>query len=202
MKIQSLIVALIITISSYAQQTSIWKEDFIGYSNQTGVVVNGGAIQNSGDYNSTVTKWTLNTGGVNSANNGASGVVTTTTNGVYNPRFVTTNTGGDLIWESETINVSTASNVFLSATLSRIGNLTATDYVDVYWKVGNNPFILINNGGGHTFTGASGEECWETENAFFDLTVTNNTTVQVRVVMNSNSNSGAVALDKVEIFGM
>ncbi len=190
------------TISSYAQLTTIWEENFIGYSDQTGVEVSGGAIVNTGEYNGSFTKWTLDTSNVNLSNNDAKGQVFNLTNSVYNPRFVAQNTGGDLVWESETIDVSAYSTSFLAVTLSRIGNLTDSDYVDVYWKVGNSSFILLDGPGAtHTVEGSASDECWETEKVMFDLTVTTQTTVQIRVVMNTNSSNGSVALDKVLVNG-
>jgi hypothetical protein len=196
------IFTVFVTVSSYAQLTTIWEENFIGYTDQTGVEVNGGTIANTGDYDTSVSKWTLDTSNVNLSNADAKGQVLNATNGTPNPRFVAQNTGGDLIWESEVIDVSSFSTSILSVIVSRIDNLTDSDYIDVYWKVGDFPFILLDDdNSGHTLEGNSSDECWETEKVMFDLTVTTQTTAQIRVVMNTNSSNGSVALDKVSVFG-
>ena len=149
--------------TSFAQLTTVWEEDFISYTDSSGVEVSNGAIVETGDFNTSFTKWTIDASGVNLSNEGAGAQVNKFTNDIFYPRFVANNTGGDLIWESESIDVSAYTKSFMTVIISKIGDLAAGDYIDVYWRLSAFSYILINNGTGHTYEGNDGDECWETK---------------------------------------
>ena len=197
-----IIIFVIISPLTHAQLTNVWQESFIGFTDNTGVTVQGGAIINTGDYTPTSLNWTLDASSINLGNDGAGAQVMNLTNGVYNPRLVAQNTNGDIIWESEQIDISSFTESFLSILVSRIGDLSENDYLDVYWRVGSSSFIMIDDDSdGHTIVGVNGDDCWDTQSIEFNLTTTTQTTTQIRVVMNTTTNTGSVAIDKVLILG-
>lgn len=211
-KIPLLIVTILVfTISSFSQTTTffpasniIWLEDFSSYTNETGIATQAGAIINKGDYNSSFTKWSINSTGVNAGNTILGGVNNIINTNIYYPTFNVANTGGNLEWESEVIDVSAYTQTHLSVILEQEGNLSENEYIDVYWKVVNvGNYILIDDAkAGHTVVGTSGEECWKIQKIFKDLTTTGtNRKVQIKVVFKSTNINNVLKLKKVAILG-
>ncbi len=203
------LLTVVMHVSVYSQTTtffpasnSIWVEDFAGYTNETGITVNSGAITDNGDYNNTFTKWQINSTGVSTSNTIIASVQNSITN-VYAPSFNVANTGGELEWESEEIDVSAFDQNHLSVVLENEGNISDSEYIDIYWKIVNvGNYILIDDESlGHTIVGTSSEECWRTKKIFKDLTVTNPGKVQIKVVFKSTDIANILKLKKVEILG-
>ena len=191
------------TTTFFPSSEFIWIENFIGYQNNTGILAENNAIANSGDYDTKVSKWTLDATSVNTSTEAKALVSNFDASNTYFPNFVVENTNGELIWDSEEIDVSAFSNTFLSVNIGHIGDLMDSDYIDVYWRiVGVGNFILIDdNNSGHTVEGLSTEDCWTSLKVFKNLTVTTPDKVQIRVVFNSNSSVSKLLLKKVEITG-
>lgn len=194
-------------VLSFAQQTTdffsasevIWHEDFVNYANQTGVLVEGGVVSNSGDYDATFSKWTIDASAIN-ASAEAKATVINMQEGVYVPSFSVENTGGEVVWESEEIDVSNLSNTYISLLLAKQGDLTANDYIDVYWRLADYSYILIDeNTIGHTITGE--DMCWDTKKIQKDLTATTPTTLRIKVVFNSSAANKVLMLRDVMVTG-
>lgn len=191
------------TTDFFPASNSIWIEDFSGYANETGVATDGGAIVDKGDYDSSFTKWKINSTNVDATKTIIASVQNLNSDNVYTPSFNVANSTGDLEWESEEIDVSAYAKTHLSVVFENEGNIDVSEYVDVYWKVVNvGNYILIDDDNiGHTAAGVSTEECWKTRKVFKDLTVTTPGKVQVKVVFKSTDINNILKLKKVEVLG-
>ncbi|WP_459210339.1 hypothetical protein [Aquimarina rhabdastrellae] len=212
------ILLFMIGYSIYAQQTTdffpasteLWVEDFIGYDHQTGFSGTGdGNLTNSGEYPANVSKWTLDGSGISLAN-AYKGYVNNTEDGdIYRPSFWAENTQGELVWETEEIDVSGNAKVYMKVVLEETGDHSPEDYIDVYWQVvGVGNFIKIDeDGSGHTVMGtdddadACSDNDWRSMVFTKDLTVTDNQAVKIRVVFNSTAPDRILKLNKVQITG-
>ncbi len=212
------ILLLTIGFSTYAQQTtdffpastSIWVEDFIGYDDQTGFLGTGdGNLSTSGEYPSNVTKWTLDGSNITLTNAHKAYVNNMENSSIYSPSFLVENTQGEIIWETESIDVSGNTNVYLKVNLEELGDHSPGDYIDVYWQiVGVSNFIKIDDDGlGHTVLGSDDDanDCndddWRSIIITRDLTVTDNQAVKIRVVFNSTAADRILKLKQVQISG-
>ncbi|MCD9584527.1 hypothetical protein [Tenacibaculum maritimum] len=208
--ILSIICMIAIQLSTQAQTTdffpasnTIWIEDFSGYTADTGITTDNGAIINQGDYDASFSKWKINSNNVDLSRTLTASVKNLRAANVYAPSFQVANTGGDLEWESEEIDVTAFPLTYLSILLENNGNMSENEYIDVYWKiVGVGNYILIDdNNINHTLIGSSPDVCWNAIKIFKDLTVTNPGKVQIKVVFKSENSNNILKIKKVELLG-
>ncbi|MCF6358187.1 MAG: hypothetical protein L3J54_10315, partial [Draconibacterium sp.] len=155
-----LLIVLLSNISSVFGQVTIWSEDFNSYSD--------GTQQGSG----TPPKWTINP-----------------TSG-YGNHFEVRSSGSNIlvqgrnmnqegVFTSETIDISSFSNVVVSVDVSKLGNAGASDYVKLYYKIDGGTETLFETNGDNSgnFTSAT---------ATTNQLNGNSVTVVIRVYNNAN----------------
>ena len=167
-------------------QSYIWSEDFESYEEGTGI--EGPGIVYSGDYPDNVTKWTLDASDATLDDN--EDYIRT-----HYHNMEACDVDGPVVWQSETIDISTYSSVEFGLEASESGGMEDDDYFDVYYKLDGGDFTRIPNWNGfgsseHTLNGD-----------FPAQTVTQivNDAGQlvIKVVMNDNHSSEYFKLDDI-----
>ena len=210
------LLVLILSINLLGQEV-IWEENFEEYPRFTGVSHNG----NEGDYPNAVSKWTIDATNAQLTALGDYGYVEnisathsliTAGNQKY---FEIADTDGDLIWTSEKIDISDHENINLKIlAIESPSDIEEGDYLDIYYAINNGSFSRVPNWMGygdsnHTFIGNTiGNVTNATTNdADFEVQlVTLNTglegdTIQIRVIMNTNSGTDRLGFDNVIVSG-
>ena len=165
----SLMLFLLASINSYSQVT-IWEEDFT-YSD--------GTTQGSG----TPPKWTRDVSNCTFGNGDHFEV--------RSNRMQGRDTDGEAIWYSESIDISTYSDVNITAELSETGNQENSDYIRIYYSL---------NGGAETLFSTNGDNF----NDFGTVTASqaglngNNIIIVVRLINNNNNERHRI--DNVVVF--
>ena len=103
---------------------TIWQEDFSSYTDGTGI--NG--YGNIGDYPNSVSKWTLDVS--NGTLTGSSDYLKTRTG-----RLEARDTDGDVIWLSQSIDISNYTDISFSITVSETGDLESADHADIFYSL-------------------------------------------------------------------
>jgi hypothetical protein len=151
-------------------QTTIWSEDF---------PYNDGTTQGSG----TPPKWTRDVSGCNFGNGDHFEV--------RNNRMQGRDTDGEAIWYSETIDISSYSNVAVSALLTETGNQENNDYIRIYYSLdgGTETLFAVNGDNINNFTSVTASQ-----------TGLNGNNLQIIVRLNNNNNNERHRLDDVIVF--
>ena len=109
---------------------------------------------------------------------------------------------GDCIWLSESIDISSYTEVDISMVISEVGDHEASDFVDVEYLLDGSPTLITNwNGLGsatHTLIGdIPNDSDWGTET----VTATNlmGSTLQIRVTMNNGAGTEFLQLDDIVV---
>ena len=135
MKSSCKIIVSLFFLSSSIYAQVVWSEDFESYSVNTGYIgsTSPTAAVVSGDYPSSVTKWTIDT---------ALAELTASTDWLSvqedvagNNVFEIRDADGEFVWSSELIHISGYLDIILSVSLTEISNLESTDYINVYYKL-------------------------------------------------------------------
>ncbi|OYT15174.1 MAG: hypothetical protein B7C24_14430 [Bacteroidetes bacterium 4572_77] len=126
-KFYSLILLLSLGVLTFGQ-TTIWSEDFESYATNTGVDGDG----NSGDYPASVSKWSLDVLGAGMDNDEDWFYTNTAASSC---QMQARDVGGIVIFISETINISTYTNVSISLDVSADGGMESTDYAKASYKI-------------------------------------------------------------------
>lgn len=185
-------ISIFLLLLNHIAADTIWSEDFSSYTEGTGIDGTG----NIGDYPSGVSKWSLDTTGSDLVD---SGDYCKTVGGVLEIQ----DSGGDLIWLSESVDISGYSKVGLSLEAKEVGDHESTDYFDVEYKINDDDFILVTNWNSkgdesHTLiSNFSGEG----DGIFEVVTVSNlsGNTIQIRITMRNNAADEKIKLDNVNI---
>lgn len=118
---------------------------------------------------------------------------TPTTFSVQSNVFTVTNTGGEVIWNSQVIPIQFWATVNLSVSLSATANMEAGDYLNVYYKLNGGAETQFTTNGANTGTYAA-------------RTASHNglsgTTLQIVVRMSSNAANEIHAFDNVTATGV
>lgn len=106
---------------------------------------------------------------------------------------------GDVIWETESIDISGSGSASFQVVLNQAGEMETSDYVDVAYSVDGGSFNTITDYEGlgnsnHTLTGN-----WSETNVSTDGISGDNLTI--RVTFNNSANGEDFFLDDVKVFG-
>lgn len=122
-KICLLFLLLTFNLIEVSGQTIIWSEDFSSYSGYTGVDGGTQPYRNLGDYPGGVTKWTLNVDNCTLSNDNDYVQL------VNDQRLNFHDVDGDAYWMTESINISSYTNVGISIDLTETGNMDNNDLI-------------------------------------------------------------------------
>jgi len=112
---------------------------------------------------------------------------------------------GEVLWTTETLDISGASSASFQLTLSEQGDLEDSDYVDVEYSVDGGAYQRIGSWNGlgnanHTLVGQKPDDGdWGTVTVTKDQISGDD--LQLRVVFNNNANSEDLLLDDVQVSG-
>lgn len=209
-----------LAIGTFAQEgyQVIWEENFNGYTIPSGVEGESDGDTNTnvalalGDYNDSFTKWRLNYDEASLQNFADYAVVFRNSDNV-DAHFRVQDSGGDLHWETENIDVSLFENLSVSFYLGEVGDHETTDYVDVYYSVDNGVnYTMLENwkslgSDEHTITGDTvlSESCnadgdFKNQFIYFNISEEANT-LKLKLTFNNNSGSEYFSLDNVRVIG-
>lgn len=194
-----LLLTILISFASFGQ---IWTEDFDSYSENTGIEGDGsGGITNIGDYPGSVTKWTLDPTNSSLFNNTD---WAKTIGGVFS--FRDTDGSGGVIWESESIDISSATgSVSFQLTASNnSGGFETADFYDVYYSIDGGSFMLIQNWNSlgnatHTILGKISGVDWNSVETILQSGLSGST-LQIRVQALNNAATEQFFLDDILVF--
>lgn len=191
-KLYFLFFTLFISIAAFGQ---LYSEDFSTYTENTGIDGDG----NQGDYPTGVTNWTLN---IDNATLSA----TTDWVKVVNEQLSFRDIDGDVIWESQSIDISSATGdvSFSLVGDNNSGGFESSDYFDVYYSVNGGSFILISDWMGlgdtsHTILGEKNMTDWVGPTTVTQGGISGNT-LQIRVIANNNAGGEEIFLDNIMVF--
>ena len=129
-----------LSTNSIAQ--TIWSEDFESYIDDSGYK----GTLTSGDYPSSVTKWSLEV--VNNLWTASSWYMVNTVSS--NNLFETIKPSSECVWTSEIISISDFVDVVLQVSISEVGTLESSDYIKLYYKLDGGTETLFNVNGDNT----------------------------------------------------
>jgi hypothetical protein len=178
----------------FVSQGQIYTEDFSTYTEGTGIDGSG----NIGDYPAGVSQWTLD---VSAATLSA----TSDWVKVTGERLSFRDVDGDAIWESQLIDISTATSdvTFSLDGDNNAGGFEPLDYFDVYYSVDGGAFTLISNWNGlgdamHTILGEVGGTDWAGPTTITQGGISGST-LQLRVVVINNAGGEEIYLDNIVV---
>lgn len=137
-----LIIACCIGIIKTSFSQIIWSEDFEGYVINSGY--KGSISVPSGDYPSSVSKWTLDVTNSTLLNSNCWFMVNQISS---NKLFETRNVIGEAIWQSEVIPISNYVDVSIEVSISEVGTHESNDYIKLYYKLDNGSEVLFSVNG-------------------------------------------------------
>ena len=178
-------ILFLFSISTVSDAQTIWSEDFESYTDDSGYK----GASTSGDYPSSVTKWSLEV--INGSWADASWFMVNT---VYsNNLFETVKPNSECVWTSETISISGYIDVVLQVSISEVGSLESSDYIKLYY---------ILDGGAETLFAINGN----VTNDFTSLTAIqaglSGSTIQLIIKTKNNSLSEKIRFDDVSVKGV
>jgi len=184
------IILLLIYVLSSSQilGETIWSEDFSSCVDGTGIDGTG----NLGDYPDGVSKWSLD---VTSATLEDAGDYCKTVSGVLEIQ----NPDGDMIWLSESIDVSGYTNVSFSLDAAEIGDHEGTDYFNVEYKIDSGSFTLITNWNSKGDDTHTLFDNWDSET--ISVSSLSGSSLQIKITMNNNADTEQMQLDNVTVTG-
>ncbi len=136
-KILPLLLFLFLLSSNFIgfAQVNIWSEDFSSYANNSGV--EGLGVTTIGDYPASVSKWTIDASGTGLLNSSDYFKVNS---GHFRGRDV----NGKGIWQSESIDISSFSNVIVSSFFWKAGGtMESTDSINFYYRINSGAWTAI-----------------------------------------------------------
>ena len=135
-----LLLLLLVGISNVSSAQTLWSEDFESYADNSGYLNS----STSGDYPISVTKWTLDVSAATLSANSDWFMVNKVSG---NNLFETRDTDGECIWTSESIAITNYTGVSISVSISETGNLNASDYIKLYYKIDGGSETLFSTNG-------------------------------------------------------
>ncbi|WP_124978811.1 T9SS type A sorting domain-containing protein [Nonlabens xiamenensis] len=193
---------LLLLVSSISMAQVMYNEDFSTPIDNTGVEgITGGGIINIGDYPSNVA-WTID---ASAASLTANSDWAKLTGGIFSFR----DTDGPTIWESESIDISTATGAFnfSVAASNNNGGFESSDYLDILYSIDGGAYVLVqdwNNLGDatHTFLGEKNGTDWNgtTPEIVTVSGLTGTSTLQIRVVAEVNAGGEEMFFDDINVF--
>lgn len=198
----SILILFTAAISMNAQV--MYSEDFDAASVADGSGVEGSSgsvLVNIGDYPALV-DWTID---ASAADLSASSDWAKTDGGQFSFR----DTDGDIIWDSELIDISTATGAFnFSVDASNNnGGFEDSDYLDVLYSIDGGAFVLVQDWNGlgdttHTFLGEKNGTDWDgsVPEVVTVSGLTGSSTLQIRVIGNVNAGGEQLFFDNINVF--
>ena len=105
-------------------------------------------------------------------------------------------TDGEVVWLSESIDISGAGDITINAVLSQSGNFESTDYIDVFYSLDGGAFELITLSEGATNTVQE-----DFGSATLTETIGSGSTLELKVAMANNSGTEYLNLDSISVSG-
>ena len=141
-----ILTAIIITINlvQFALAETIWTEDFASYSDNSGYIGSGSGAVTTGDYPSSVSKWTLD---VSAATLNADTDWFMVNSVSSQNLFETRDSDGECIWTSESITISGYTDVGIQVAVTESGTFESTDYVKLYYKLDSGAETIFETNG-------------------------------------------------------
>ncbi len=136
---------------------SLWSEDFSGYTEPSGVIgTSSEGFANSGDYPSSVTKWTLGLLDANQLKTTADFALVTDASENGSKVYKLNDVNDNVTFETQAITISGESQITFGMDITfDETSYEADDFVDVFYSIdGGTIFTLVqDDGSGHTFGG-------------------------------------------------
>lgn len=169
-------------------QSIIWEENFSSYSSGTGIDNTG----NSGDYPSSVSKWTLSIEGGSYADLGQYCKT-------VNNKLEACNTKTEVVWESENIDISSFNDVLFTVFVTEDGDMESADYLNLYYSTdGGTTYTLIANWSGHGDVSHTLTENWNT--AAIAHSGINANSLKLKIEMKNSANTEKFRLETIKVF--
>lgn len=173
----SVCVSALVCFTPSVSAVSIWSEDF---TSQDGKGADGVGTDMSG-----ITKWSLDVSSCALAD-------TDDFCKVLSAAFVTRDSKGEMIWTSESVDISAHGNVALSISLSEAGDLYGTEYLRCYYRL---------DGGAETQFDANGDMTGNFDAVTASQSGLSGSTLQVIVKANSSDGTHILTFDTVTVTG-
>ncbi|MEN8901491.1 MAG: T9SS type A sorting domain-containing protein [Nonlabens sp.] len=197
-------ILLLFTAAINTNAQVMYSEDFDATNVADGSGVEGSSgsvLVNVGDYPALV-DWTID---ASAADLSASSDWAKTDGG----QFAFRDTDGDIIWDSELIDISIATGAFnFSVDASNNnGGFEDSDYLDVLYSIDGGAFVLIQDWNGlgdttHTFLGEKNGMDWDgsTPEVVTVSGLNGSSTLQIRVIGNVNAGGEQLFFDNINVF--
>ncbi|WP_438968559.1 T9SS type A sorting domain-containing protein [Nonlabens sp.] len=197
-------ILLLFTAAINTNAQVMYSEDFDATNVADGSGVEGSSgsvLVNVGDYPALV-DWTID---ASAADLSASSDWAKTDGG----QFAFRDTDGDIIWDSELIDISIATGAFnFSVDASNNnGGFEDSDYLDVLYSIDGGAFVLIQDWNGlgdttHTFLGEKNGMDWDgsTPEVVTVSGLNGSSTLQIRVIGNVNAGAEQLFFDNINVF--
>ncbi|GAA3617642.1 T9SS type A sorting domain-containing protein [Flavivirga amylovorans] len=187
---------------------SLWSDDFASYTDPSGVIGTGSEdFQNSGDYPSGVTKWTLSTFSNNQLEGSEDYAFVTSASENGTKVYKLNDVNEAITFQSQAISISGESQVTFGFDIT-FGETTyeSGDYVDVFYSTnGGATYTLVqDDGSGNTFGGlniTANYNTPSTKNVQFSETLNGLAASELvlRIVARNNNSSEDYEIDNIEV---
>ncbi len=184
----------IFMIFSLSFADTVWYENFDSYFDGSGI--NG--YGNIGDYPDNVYKWSLDVS--NGSLSGSSDYLKT-----HSGKLEARDVDGDVFWLSQSIDISSYTDVSFSLDVSETGDLESADHVDVLYSLDNGNYTLVPNWdnmgtSSHTLVGDKpNDNDWQNTN--ISISGLSGNTLRLKVIMKINANTEYIQIDNITVVG-
>jgi hypothetical protein len=197
-------ILLLFTAAFSINAQVMYSEDFDATSVADGSGVEGSTgsvLVNVGDYPSLV-DWTID---ASAADLSASSDWAKTDGGQFSFR----DTDGDIIWDSELIDISMATGAFNFSVdaFNNNGGFEDSDYLDILYSIDGGAFVLVQDWNGlgdttHTFLGEKNGTDWDgsVPEVVTVSGLNGSSTLQIRVIGNVNAGGEQLFFDNINVF--
>ena len=175
-------------VSVSASADTVWQEDFeAAYLQDKGATGSnsGGAVLDLEG----VERWSIDV---------SAGALTADTDWfrVENGAMQARDVDGEVVWLSESIDITDAGDVTINAVLSESGDFESADYIDVFYSLDGGAFELITLSEGATNTVQD-----DFDSATVNQTIGSGSTLVLKVAMANNASSEYLNLDSISVSG-
>jgi len=172
----------------------IWWEDFEPYVDNSGYT--GPGTTATGDYPDNISKWTLDvSGGTLSNENDWFMVNEVAGNNLFEARDV----DGPCVWLSEIIDISGYIDVSFELVATEVGNHETVDYLNVEYRIGTGPWILIQNWNGQGSVTHTLDDDFNTQTP--TVTSLMGASLQLRITISNTAGDEYIRFDDILVDG-
>ena len=181
---------------------SQWSEDFSGYTDPSGI--GGGNFQNSGDYPSGVTKWTITLDDDRQLENPGDYIWVEDESGNKVLEYNDLGDNDPVFFDTSVIDITGEANVTFGFDINfRETTYEVDDFVDVFYSIdGGATYNLVqDDGNGHTYSGTTIGGFGVNEDQMFVETLTglSSTNFILRIVASNDSSNEDYQLDNIQV---